>query len=106
MAEHLLDDLIYYLLGVLNAPGTYGQCYDVGDDAIMTANQMIDITAEVLGRPHPLKIPIPQKLLAVVAPLIERVGKFPPGSIKAFVDGVTTDLIGDPMYIYQEDKEK
>lgn len=94
-----LDDLIYYLVGVLNIPSTYGQCYDVGDDTIMTTNQMIDIIADVLGRPHPLKIPIPQNLLAVVAPLIERVSKFPSGSIKSFADGVTTDLIGDPMPI-------
>lgn len=94
-----IDDLIYYLVGVLNAPRTYGQGYDVGDDAIMTTNQMIDITADVLGRTHPLKIPIPQKLLVVFAPLIERVSKFPPGSIKSFMDGLTTDLIGDPMPI-------
>ena len=94
-----LDDLIYYLIGVLNAPRTYGQGYDVGSDEIVTTNQMIDITADVLGRSHPLKVPVPQKLLVVFAPLIERVSKFPRGSIKAFVDGVTTDLIGDPLPI-------
>jgi nucleoside-diphosphate-sugar epimerase len=94
-----IDDLIYYLLGALNAPRTYGQCYDVGSDDSITTNQMIDITADVLGRSHPLKIPVPQQLLAVFAPLIERAGKLPLGSIKAFVDGLTTNLIGDPMPI-------
>ena len=71
----------------------------MGGDEILTTNQMIDIIADVLGRTHPLKLPIPQKLLAVFAPLVEQVSKFPPGSIKAFVDGLTTDLIGDPMPI-------
>ncbi len=94
-----IDDLIYYLLGVLNVPSTYGQVYDVGSDEIVTTNQMIDITADVLGRPHPFKLPIPQNLLAVLAPLIERVSKSPSGSIQAFVDGLSIDLIGDPMPI-------
>jgi len=94
-----LDDLLYYLLGVLDAPRTYGQGYDVGSSDIATTNQMIDIIAEVLGRPHPLKIPIPQQLLAACASLIERMGTYPVGSLKAFMDGLNTDLIGDPMPI-------
>ncbi len=39
-----LDDLLYYLLGVLDDPRMYGQWYEVGSDEIVTTYQMIDIT--------------------------------------------------------------
>ena len=94
-----LDDLVYYLAGVLNDARTYGQCYDVGCDDILTNDQMMDIAAEVLGRNHPFKIHLSRRLLGALAPLIERVSKFPRGSIKGIVDSMGTDLIGDPMPI-------
>jgi hypothetical protein len=66
---------------------------------ILTNDQMIDIAAEVLGRHHPIKIDVPRKLLSTLAPLIERVSKFPEGSIKGFLDSMKVDAIGDPMPI-------
>ena len=94
-----LDDLVYYLVGVLNDPRAYGQCYDVGCDDILTNDQMMDVAAEVLGRNHPFKIHIPPALLGTLAPLIERVSKFPKGAIKGIVDSFGTDAIGDPTPI-------
>jgi len=94
-----LDDLVYDLVGVLNDPRAHGQCYDVGCDDILTTDQMIDLAAEVLGRNHPRKLHIPQLLLGALAPLIERVAKFPKGAITGLLDGMKTDLIGDPTPI-------
>ena len=94
-----LDDLAYYLVGVLNDPRANGQCYDVGCDDILSRNQMIDVAAEVLGRPHPWKVHVPQTLLGVLAPLIEHQSKFPRGSIKGIVDSLKMDAIGDPTLI-------
>ncbi len=94
-----LDDLVYYLVGVLTDPRAHGQCYDVGCDDILTSDHMIDMAAEVLGRNHPRKIHIPQLLLGALAPLIERVTKFPKGAITGLLDGMKTDLIGDPTLI-------
>jgi len=94
-----LDDLVYYLVGVLNDSRAYGRTYDVGCDDILTNNQMIDITAEVLGRRHPVKIHLSRTLLGALAPLIERLSKFPRGSIKGLLDGLEIDLIGDPIPI-------
>jgi uncharacterized protein YbjT (DUF2867 family) len=94
-----LDDLVYYLAGVLNDPRAYGHCYDVGCDDVLTYNQMIDIGAEVLGRPHPSKVHLPPALLGTLAPLIERLSKLPKGSMKGLVDSTKADAIGDPMPI-------
>lgn len=94
-----LDDLVYYLVGVLNDPRAHGQCYDVGSDDILTTDQMVDRAAEILGRHHPRKIHIPQALLGALAPFVERRTKAPKGAIKGFLDGMKADMIGDPTPI-------
>jgi len=94
-----LDDLVYYLVGVLNDPRAHGQWYDVGCDDILTNDHMIDMAAEILGRNHPRKIHIPRALLGALAPFIERMTKFPKGSIKGLLDSMKTDAIGDPTPI-------
>ena len=94
-----VDDLIYYLVGVLNDARSFGQCYEVGCDDILSNDQMVDLTAELLGRPHPRKIHFPRRLLGALAPLIERAGKLPKGALKGLLDGMTDDLIGDPTPI-------
>ena len=96
-----VDDLVYYLVGVLDDPRTYGRCYDVGCDDILTNDQMIDIAADVLGRPHPIKLHIPQSVTGGMAPLIERMAKLPKGAISGLVEGMKDDAIGDPTPIRQ-----
>ena len=94
-----VDDLIYYLVSVLDDPRTYQQCYDVGSDDVLTSSQMIDATAEILGRRPPLKLKIPPALLSVIAPAIERAGKLPKGAMKGFLDSMEADASGDPRPI-------
>ncbi len=99
MRNIALDDMVYYLVGVLNNPRAYGQCYDVGCDDVLTNNEMIDIAADVLGRPHPFKIDLPRAIVGSLAPLVERAAKMPKGSIKGILDSVKVDSIGDAMPI-------
>jgi len=99
MRNIAVADMVYYLGGVLNDPRSYGQCYDVGCDDVLTKNQMIDIAADVLGRKHPVKIDLPRGLLRSLAPLLERVMKLPNGSLKGIADSVVTNGIGDPIPI-------
>jgi uncharacterized protein YbjT (DUF2867 family) len=94
-----LDDLVYYLTGVLDEPGAYGQCYDVGNDELLSTNQLIDSIADLLGRRHPIKIQMPLALLALLASPIERLAKLPRGAIKGFVDSLRINMIGDPLRI-------
>ncbi len=93
------QDIIYYLIGVLNDPRAYGQCYDVGCDDILSNNRAIDLTAELLGRNHPLKLDVPQPLMSALAPLIERATKLQKGSIQGFLDCMNDDTSADPMPI-------
>jgi len=94
-----LNDLIYYLVGVLDNPRAAGQGYDVGNDDILSMNQLLDTTADLLGRPHPVKLQIPLGLLGAFAPLIDRMGKLPSRVMKGIVDGVQVEMIGNPQPI-------
>jgi uncharacterized protein YbjT (DUF2867 family) len=94
-----LDDLVYYLVGVLDEPRAYGQGYDVGSDDILTADQLIDVAAASLNRPPPRKIHLPRALLGALAPLVERLTGVPRGALGDFLGGAETDLIGDPTAI-------
>ena len=94
-----VDDLAYYLIGVLDDPGSFGHHYDVGSDDVLTTDQMTDIAAECLGRRHPVKIHVPGRLLGLFAPLIERLSKMPRGSFKGLVDSLPVEMSGDPTPI-------
>lgn len=94
-----IDDLVYNLIGVLNEPKAFGQCYEVGSDDVLTGNQLIDEAADVLNNPHPRKIHIPLGILRLIAPLIERITKSPKGAIRGAIGGIGADLIGDSSAI-------
>ena len=94
-----LDDLVYYMVGVLDDPRANGKCYDVGCDDILTSDEMLDLTADILGRKHPLKLHLSPVLLKALAPLLERMSKLPKGAVRGFLDCLGGDAIGDPAPI-------
>lgn len=94
-----IDDLVYNLIGVLNEPKAYGQVYEVGNDDVLTSDELIDAAADVTGHSHPKKIHIPLGLIRFAAPLIELIAKSPKGSIKGALGGMGADLIGNPSAI-------
>ncbi|KIQ20162.1 hypothetical protein RT99_13865 [Flavobacterium sp. MEB061] len=96
-----IDDLTYYLAGVQDKPEAYGKCYEVGSDDVLTADQLIDLAADVLGRRHPSKIHIPFALLRFFSPLIQVISNSPKGAIKGVLDGLGADMVGNPSDIRQ-----
>lgn len=94
-----IDDLVYYMIGVLNEPKSFGHCFDVGNDDVLTPHQTIDLAADVLGRSHPFKVHIPLVILRVLAPFIERIAKMPKGAMKGIVNTINVDSVGDPSAI-------
>jgi len=53
-----IDDVVAYLVGVLDVPETAGETYEIGGPEVLTYGQMLRRTAEQLGR-HPLIVPVP-----------------------------------------------
>ena len=94
-----IDDLVYNLIGVLEKPAAYGQCFEVGSDDVLTADELIDDAADVTGHPHPSKMHIPLGVLRFAAPLVELIAKSPKGAITGALGGLGADMIGDPSAI-------
>jgi uncharacterized protein YbjT (DUF2867 family) len=99
MRTIFVDDLVYYLAGVLNEPRAFGQRLAVGSSDVMTKSQMIDVVAELLGRQPPKKSQMPLGVVKFMAPLIERSRKMPKGALRGILDSVGTDLDGDTSLI-------
>ena len=95
MRSIALDDLIYYLIGVLNESATFNKYYDVGSDDVLTGDQMIDVAADVLGLKHPVKLHIPLSFFRAIVPLFERSKKLQKGALRGVADCLGDDMVGD-----------
>ena len=101
MRNIAVSDLIYYLIGVLEEPLAYGQAFDVGNDEVLTNNQMVDIVAAAQGRRPPvLKLSAPRGLMGFLSPLFEGRLGLAKGTLKAALSSLGMDAVGDPRPIH------
>jgi uncharacterized protein YbjT (DUF2867 family) len=54
-----IDDVIAYLVGVLDVPETAGGTYEIGGPDVLTYGEILRETARAAGRRPPLVIPVP-----------------------------------------------
>jgi len=54
-----IDDVVAYLVGVLDAPETAGETYGIGGPDVLTYREMMGRTAEAMGRTRPLILSVP-----------------------------------------------
>ncbi|MFC7008942.1 NAD(P)H-binding protein [Halalkalicoccus salilacus] len=53
-----IDDVIAYLVGVLDAPGTAGRTFEIGGPDVVTYQAMLHLTSELLGKRQYI-VPVP-----------------------------------------------
>jgi uncharacterized protein YbjT (DUF2867 family) len=54
-----ISDVLRYLVGVLEAPATAGETYEIGGPDVLTYGELLQRTAELTGRRRPLILPVP-----------------------------------------------
>ncbi|MBX0288142.1 NAD(P)H-binding protein [Haloarcula salinisoli] len=54
-----VDDVVTYLVGVLEAPETAGETYDIGGPDVLTYQEILTTTARILVGRRPLIVPVP-----------------------------------------------
>ena len=54
-----IDDVVSYLVGVLDAPETAGNTYEIGGPDVLTYGELIQRTASVAGCRRPVVLPVP-----------------------------------------------
>jgi len=54
-----IEDVLAYLVGVLEAPETAGETYEIGGPDVLTYGEMLTVAARQLGAREPLIVPVP-----------------------------------------------
>ncbi len=54
-----IDDVIAYLVGVLEAPETAGGTFEIGGDDVLTYQSMMHTTAQLMGKRRRYIVPVP-----------------------------------------------
>jgi uncharacterized protein YbjT (DUF2867 family) len=54
-----IDDVLAYLVGVLDVPETAGGTYEIGGPDVLTYEEIMRTTARVMGRREPVILPVP-----------------------------------------------
>ena len=93
-----IDDLIAYLVDILDEPASYGGAFDVGTDELVAYDALVDAPADALGRPHPHKVHLPLRALRPLARVLELVGGLPSGGVRAGLDHLAEELSANYRY--------
>ena len=99
MQNIAVDDLANYLIWSLDEPRTFGQVFDVGSDDVLSADEMIDTAAAVLGRPKPRKIHLSPRVFRLFSGFMERLAKLPKGSFRDMLPSMDADMVGETSAI-------
>lgn len=106
-----LDDLLAYLVRLLDTPATAGGTFDVGGPEVLSYESMIKQFAEVNGR-HVTIIPVPVLSPRISSYWLDLVTAVPRNIAKPLIDGLKHDLLADgtairalipiPLHTYRE----
>jgi len=95
-----LDDLLHYLIHVIDAEETLGKIYDVGGPEIFTYEEMMRIYAQEIRRPlHIIRVPIlTTKLSSYWLGFVTAV---PSNIARPLIDGLKWDLLANTTLIQE-----
>lgn len=100
-----IDDVIAYLVGVIDDPETAGQTYEIGGPDVLTYQEILTETARILNGRPPLIIPVPVLSPGLSARWLGLVTDVDTDVAKPLVDGlqnrvvVTDDSIRDHITV-------
>jgi uncharacterized protein YbjT (DUF2867 family) len=88
-----IDDVVEYLVGVLEAPATAGETYDIGGPDVLTYQEILTTTAELLVGRRPLIIPVPVLSPGLSARWLGLVTDVDVSVAKPLVDGLANRVV-------------
>ncbi|MFC7135693.1 NAD(P)H-binding protein [Halobaculum litoreum] len=87
-----VDDVVAYLVGVLDAPETAGGTYDIGGPDVLTYEEMLRRTRRALGG-RLYVIPVPVLTPRLSSGWVRLVTDVPDGVVDPLVDGLRTPVV-------------
>jgi len=87
-------DVIAYLVGVLDAPETGGETYEIGGPEVLSYAEMLRRTARIAGRPLVL-VPVPFLTPTLSAHWLRLVTDVPASVARPLVEGLKNPVVAD-----------
>jgi uncharacterized protein YbjT (DUF2867 family) len=88
-----VDDVVAYLTGVLEAPETAGETYEIGGPDVLTYEAMLERTAEALGRRPLVVLPVPVLSPRLSARWLWLLTDVPLSVARPLVDGLRNPVV-------------
>jgi uncharacterized protein YbjT (DUF2867 family) len=89
-----IDDVVAYLVGVLETPATAGGTYDVGGPEVLTYEAMLERTSQALGH-HAVIVPVPVLTPGLSTHWVELVTDVPDDVVRPLVKGLRNEVTAD-----------
>jgi uncharacterized protein YbjT (DUF2867 family) len=87
-----IDDVIGYLVGVLELPETAGETYEIGGPDVLTYGEVLERTARQMGR-SPLILSVPVLSPGLSAYWVELVTDVPRSVARPLIDGLKNPVV-------------
>lgn len=88
-----VDDVVSYLVGVLDVPETAGGTYQVGGPEVLTYREMLEETARLLHGRKPLIVPVPVLTPTLSAYWVDLVTDVPADVAHPLIDGLGNQVV-------------
>jgi uncharacterized protein YbjT (DUF2867 family) len=88
-----ISDVIAYLVGVLEAPETAGETYEIGGPEVLTYRELLTQVAQILTGRVPIIVPVPVLTPRLSAYWVDIVTDVPSGVAYPLIDGMATDVV-------------
>jgi len=88
-----IDDVVAYLVGVLDAPDTAGGTYEIGGPEVLTYGAILRRTAALAGRRSPVIVPVPVLTPRLSSYWVGLVTDVDPGVARPLIDGLRNPVV-------------
>lgn len=88
-----VGDAVAYLVGVLDAPETAGETFEIGGPDVLTYEEILERTAELLTGRTPLIVPVPVLSPGLSSRWLRLVTDVPPGVAKPLIAGLKNPVV-------------
>ncbi|MFZ5426732.1 MAG: DUF2867 domain-containing protein [Thermodesulfobacteriota bacterium] len=88
-----IRNVLDYLAGCLEHPGTAGQTYDIGGPDILDYERLFQLYAEVAGLPRRVIIPVPFLTPKLSSYWVQLVTPVPPSVARPLIEGLRNEVV-------------
>ncbi len=88
-----IDDVVAYLIGVLEAPETAGETLEIGGPEVFTYREMLERTAEAISGRAPYIVPVPVLSPRISALWLRLLTDVPSGVAKPLIAGLRNTVV-------------